>query len=71
MTGRCENPTCLSGRPARCVTPAFKPLIATAADFADLSYRPEPEIVRIATCLAEPCKAWAQLLAESIARGEP
>jgi hypothetical protein len=53
------------------VTPAFRPLIATAADFADLSYRPEPEIVRIATCLAEPCKAWAQLLAESIARGEP
>ena len=68
---RCENPTCLSGRPARCVTPAFRPLIATAADFADLSYRPEPEVERIATCHTEPCMAWARLRADDIARGKP
>lgn len=67
MTGRCDNPTCLSGRPARSVTTAFRPLTAIADDFANLNYRPEPEVERIATCLAEPCKAWARLRAESIA----
>lgn len=63
---KCENPTCRSGRPGRVATPAFHPITATAMEFADLSYRPEPEIVRIVTCRVEPCMTWARLRAEDI-----
>jgi len=64
---KCENPTCRSGRPARCVTPAFRPITAIADELADLNCRPNPELVRISTCRTDPCMAWARLRAEDIA----